>query len=281
VFAAAAPVAMLSLALGKYALPEPPPSDEPYDVLAAVLCALTFGLVIAGMESGLHGDSPVVSLAVVAVGAVIGFVFVRRELETKSPILPVDLLASRVIGLSVIGGLTAFTASAGLILSLPFWLQREFGYTPGQVGAVIAPLPLAMMVIGPVAGMLSDRVPAGLLGGFGMTITTTALLLIAYLPSDATYFDIAWRMALSGAGFGLFLAPNARLIVGSAPLERAASAGGLISTTRLTGQTLGATLVATLLAMNLGSGRTPAFVCAGLALIAGLCSIARLTPTRE
>jgi DHA2 family multidrug resistance protein-like MFS transporter len=281
VFAAAAPVALLSLALGKYALPEPPPSDEAYDVLAAVLCALTFGLVIAGMESGLHGDSPVVSLAVVAVGAVIGFVFVRRELETKSPILPVDLLASRVIGLSVIGGLTAFTASAGLILSLPFWLQREFGYTPGQVGAVIAPLPLAMMVIGPVAGMLSDRVPAGLLGGFGMTITTTALLLIAYLPADATYFDIAWRMALSGAGFGLFLAPNARLIVGSAPLERAASAGGLISTTRLTGQTLGATLVATLLAMNLGSGRTPAFVCAGLALIAGLCSIARLTPTRE
>jgi DHA2 family multidrug resistance protein-like MFS transporter len=209
---------------------------------------------------------------------VIGFLFVRRELESKSPILPVDLLGTRVIGLSVIGGLTAFIASAGLILSLPFWLQREFGYTPGQVGAVIAPLPLAMMVIGPLAGMLSDRVPAGLLGGIGMTVATTALLLIAYLPADASYFDIAWRMALSGTGFGLFLAPNARLIVGSAPLARAASAGGLVSTTRLTGQTLGATLVATLLAMNMG-GRTPALICAGLALIAGLCSIARLTPT--
>jgi DHA2 family multidrug resistance protein-like MFS transporter len=275
VFAAVAPVALLSLALGKYVLPEPAISDEPYDVLAAVLCALTFGLVIAGMESGLHGDSPVVSLAIVAAGVVIGVVFVRRELESKSPVLPVDLLATRVIGLSVIGGLTAFIASAGLVLSLPFWLQKEFGYTPGQVGAVIALLPLAMMVIGPLAGILSDRVPAELLGGIGMTVATIALLLIAYLPADAIYFDIAWRMALLGTGFGLFLAPNARLIVGSAPLTRAASAGGLVSTTRLTGQTLGATLVATLLAINLG-GRTPAFICAGLAMIAGFCSIARL-----
>jgi DHA2 family multidrug resistance protein-like MFS transporter len=105
------------------------------------------------------------------------------------------------------------------------------------------------------------------------------LLLIAYLPADAAHFDIVWRMALSGIGFGLFLAPNARLIVGSAPIERAASAGGLISTTRLTGQTLGATVVAALLTMNLGSGRTPALVAAGLALIAGLCSVARLNPT--
>jgi len=278
VFAAVAPIALLSLALGKYVLPEPTTSDEPYDVLAAVLCALTFGLVIAGTESGLHGDSPVVSLAVVAVGAVIGFLFVRRELESKSPILPVDLLASRVIGLSIVGGLTAFIASAGLVLSLPFWLQKEFGYTPSQVGAVISPWPLAMMIIGPTASILSDRVPSGLLGGMGMAVATTALLLIAYLPVDATYFDIAWRMALAGAGFGLFLGPNARLVVSSAPIKRAASAGGLVSTTRLTGQTLGATLIATLLAMNVG-GRIPAFICAGLALIAGLCSVARLKPT--
>jgi DHA2 family multidrug resistance protein-like MFS transporter len=85
-------------------------------------------------------------------------------------------------------------------------------------------------------------------------------------------------MALSGAGFGLFLAPTARLIVGAAPHHRAASAGGMISTTRLTGQALGATVVAALLAANLGAGRTPAFVAAALAGIAGICSVARLRP---
>jgi len=85
-------------------------------------------------------------------------------------------------------------------------------------------------------------------------------------------------MALCGIGFGMFLAPNARLIVHSAPHERAASAGGLISTTRLTGQTLGATLLAALLSFGIGSNRVPALIAAGLAMLAGICSVARLSP---
>jgi DHA2 family multidrug resistance protein-like MFS transporter len=86
-------------------------------------------------------------------------------------------------------------------------------------------------------------------------------------------------MALCGAGFGLFLSPNARLIVGSAPRERAASAGGLISTTRLMGQTMGATGVAALLALGLGTRPTPAVIAAGLTMVAGALSVARLRPS--
>jgi DHA2 family multidrug resistance protein-like MFS transporter len=280
IFMAAAPLALISLWIGQKALPDTPPTphDEPYDVLAAVLCALTFGLVISGLESAVHGDSPVVSVAIIVAGVVIGFLFVRRELTEKKPILPVDLLAGRVMGLSVTGALMAFVASMTMVLSLPFRLQEVYGFTPGEVGAVISPWPLGAMLTAPLAGALSDRIPAGLLGGIGMTFATLALILIAYLPADATHLDIVWRMALAGAGFGLYLAPNARLIVGSAPRERAASAGGLVSTVRMTGQTLGATLAATLLAMNLGGGRAPALVAAGLALLAGLCSVARLEP---
>jgi DHA2 family multidrug resistance protein-like MFS transporter len=135
------------------------------------------------------------------------------------------------------------------------------------------------MIFAPLAGVLSDRFPAAMLGGIGMTVATVALLLLAYLPIHVSQFDLAWRMALCGAGFGLFLAPNARLILQSAPHSRAASAGGLISTTRLTGQTLGATLLAALLSFGIGGGRIPACVAAGLALIAGICSVARLRRT--
>lgn len=278
IFAAAAPFGVLSLWLGRRALPEPVISQEPYDVLGAVLCALTFGLTIAGLESLVHGDSPVVAMAIVAAGVIIGFIFVRRELGEKAPILPVDLLVKPALALSVAGGMLSFIGSMTLILSLPFRLQQHFGFTPGEVGAVITPWPLAMMVMAPIAGSLSDRFPAGILGGIGMSVATTALLLLAFLPENATHVDIAWRMALSGLGFGLFLAPNARLIVGATPIERAPSAGGLISTTRLTGQTLGATMLAVLLSLGMGDGRTPALVAAGLAVIAGICSLARLNP---
>ena len=279
IFAAASPLALLSLLLGRRALPEPIPRDDPYDVLAAVLCALTFGLIISGLESAVHGGSPALAAAMIGAGAVIAVVFVRRELESKIPILPVDLLMKPVLGLSALGGLLAFIASMTVVLSLPFRLQQHYGFLPGEVGAMITPWPLAIMLVGPLAGVLSDRFPAGILGGIGMAIATTALLLLAFLPAQLSHFDLVWRMALSGAGFGLFLVPNARLIVQSAPHERAASAGGLISTTRLTGQTLGATLLAALLSLGVGAGPAPGLLAAALAVLAGICSLARLRST--
>lgn len=277
VFASAIPFAIVSLLLGR-ALPDVPARDTPFDVLGAVMCAAMFGLVIGGAESAVHGDSPVVSIAIVLLGLLIGTIYVRRERQIANPILPVDLLSRPVIALSAVGAFTAFVASMTLLLSTPFRLTHEFGFGAAAVGAAIAPWPLTNMVVAPLAGWLSDRVPAGLLGGIGMAISIAALLLIASLPAHPSYFDIAWRMALCGSGFGTFLPPNARLIIGSAPRERAAAAGGLVGTVRLAGQTTGATLVAALLAIGVGSGRVPALVAAGLALVAGLCSLARLRP---
>lgn len=278
VFASAVPFAIASLLLGR-ALPDVPRSEAPFDVLGAVLCAAMFGLVIGGLESAVHGDSPVVSAAVVLAGVAIGVIFVRRERGEAEPILPVDLLGRPVLALSTIGAFTAFVATMSILLSLPFRLQHGYGFAPSEVGAVIAPWPLTTMFVAPMAGSLSDRYPAGALGGIGMAIAIAGLVSLAFLPHDPSYLDIAWRMSLTGAGFGMFLSPNARLIIGSAPVERAAAAGGLISTTRMVGQTAGATLVAALLAAGVGAGMAPALVAAGLALIAGICSLARLRPS--
>ena len=277
VFASAVPFAIASLALGR-AIPAPEPGQSHFDVPGAIMCAAMFGLVIGGLESLVNGDSPVVSCAIVAVGAIIGWYFVRREVGETAPILPVDLLAQPVLALSALGGFLAFTASMTLLISTPFRLQAA-GFGAAAIGAAIAPWPLTNMIVAPLAGFLSDRIPAGLLGGIGMSVSIVALLLLAGLPAHPSYLDVAWRMALCGSGFGTFLPPNARLIVGSAPRERAAAAGGMVSTVRLAGQTTGATLVAALLAIGVGSGATPPLVSAGLALVAGLCSIARLRPS--
>ncbi len=67
---------------------------------------------------------------------------------------------------------------------------------------------LTTMIVAPTAGALSDRYPAGLLGGIGMAIATAALLLLAWLPAHPDYIDVAWRMALCGSGFGLYLHPR-------------------------------------------------------------------------
>ena len=276
VFASAIPFAILSLAFGR-AIPSPAPRHARFDLLGAILCMATFGLVIGGLEAMVHGDSPVVSAAIVALGLLVGTYFVRREYQADAPILPVDLLAQPVIGLSALGGLIAFTASMTLLISTPFRLQA-LGFSAATIGACIAPWPMTNMIVAPLAGYLSDRIPAGLLGGIGMSVSIVALFLLGTMQAHPGYWDVAWRMALCGSGFGLYLPPNARLLVGSAPRERAAAAGGLVSTVRLTGQTTGATLVAALLALGVGTGATPPFVAAGLAMVAGLCSVARLRP---
>jgi len=279
VFATAAPFAILSILLGRWALPDVPARPGTYNLAGAMLNMATFGLVIAGLEALLHGNSPIVSGAIVVIGLLFGVILVRHERRETAPILPVDLLARPVLALSVAGAFVAFFASQMLILSLPFRLQHGFGFAPSEIGAMIAPWPLTTMFVAPIAGSLSDRYPAGLLGGIGMMIATVALLLLAFLPTHPAYFDVAWRMSLCGAGFGMFLSPNARLIVGSAPRDRAASAGGLVSTTRLVGQTMGATGIATMLALGFGTRPAPALVAALLTVIAGICSISRLRPS--
>jgi MFS transporter, DHA2 family, multidrug resistance protein len=281
IFVAVCPMAVLSLALGRRTLPDNEPRDDPYDVLGAVLCALTIGLLISGLESIVHGDSPVIAGFVCVAGAVLAFIFVRRELDSKLPILPVDLLMQPTIALSSIGGLAAFMGSMLVLLSLPFRLQQQYGWSTTEVGAVITAWPATSAIVAPTAGILSDRFPASVLGATGMAVTLTGLMFMAFLPVHPTHFDLIWRTALVGSGFGLFLSPNARVIIHAAPKDRAASASGLAGTTRLMGQTLGATVLAALLATGVGNGRAPSIAAAVLAGIAMICSLARLrSPVR-
>ena len=51
------------------------------------------------------------------------------------------------------------------------------------------------------------------------------------------------------------------------------------TTTRLVGQTMGATGVATMLALGFGSTFEPALIAAGLTIVAGMLSLARLRPS--
>ena len=277
-FAVLVPFGVFSVLAGRKALPEPVIHDTPFDVLGAVLCAATFGSVIVGLESALHGDSPVISWALVVLGLALGVVFVRREGVQARPMLPVDLLRHKHIALPVIGLFAAYLSSMIVMVNLPFRLQQGFHFSPAAAGAALAPWPLVSMFVAPTAGMLSDRYPAALMGALGMVIGTVGLMALAWLSAAPTQMDLAWRIVLCGLGFGLFFSPNARLVVASAPRARVAAAGALTTTTRGVSQTLGATVVAALLAAGISNGPAAAIIAAGLAAFAGLCSLLALRP---
>src|SRR3546814_13969515 len=99
-----------------------------------------------------------------------------------------------------------------------------------------------------------------------MAIGFAGLVCLAFLPAAPVAFDIVWRLSICGLGFGMFFSPNSRQVLGAAPAARAAAAGAMFSTIRGTGQTLGATAVAALLAQRLGNGPTPMLISSALAL---------------
>ena len=100
------------------------------------------------------------------------------------------------------------------------------------------------------------------------------------MPAQPADWDMAWRMALCGAGFALFQSPNNHTIVTSAPLHRSGAASGMLGTARLTGQTLGAVLLAAIFALRPGMTAARrvagAAACGGWAVAAGVCSSLRV-----
>lgn len=273
VFVAAAPLAIVSLLLGR-ALPEPRPMDRKPEWISGGWSALTMLLLIGGLQLVVHGVT-LVGAVLVAGGIASAVLLVRRERARTAPVVPVDLLARPVLGLSALAAVACFIASSSLLLSLPFRFEEAMGYAPQEVGLLLMPFPLTMLFVSPMAGWLSDRVAPTKLGVTGMAIAIVGLLFMGFLPEGVGQWGIAWRLSLTAVGFGLFFAPNSRLLIGQAPRERAAAAGGLLSTSRLLGQTLAAVVVGILLSTGLGLGPTPIFVACALAVVAALCSLAR------
>jgi DHA2 family multidrug resistance protein-like MFS transporter len=167
--------------------------------------------------------------------------------------LPVDLLIQRpIFALSAATAVCSHAAQIIALVVLPFYFQYAGGLSPYEIGLQMTPWPAAVVVVAPIAGRLADKYSAGILGGLGLAVMLSGLVLAMLMPADASWADVAWRLALCGAGFGLFQSPNNRLLIGSAPPDRAGAGSGMLSTSRLVGQTTGSALVAVVLGLTHG-----------------------------
>jgi DHA2 family multidrug resistance protein-like MFS transporter len=283
-FAINVPLGLLCMVVAMRTLPQTPLSSIRFDVISAVLCGLTFGLGITGILGLTHGHHLLRASVELVVGLVAGVLLVRRQLSRREPLLPIDLLRIPLFRLSIMTSVFSFAAQMLAFVSLPFFVQDTLGRSEVMTGLLMTPWPLLVMMAAPISGRLSDRYPAGLLGGIGLAVYAIGLGLTALLSSHVSDAGLCWRLAICGAGFGLFQSPNNRAILGSAPRSRSGGANGMLGMARLTGQTLGATLAALVFALYPANQMTVALGIACLLAIIGTgLSLLRLRapdPTR-
>jgi DHA2 family multidrug resistance protein-like MFS transporter len=269
-FAINVPVGLASLAVGWRCLPKTGGHGRRPDYLAALMSASMLGFIVFGAETFARTLS-VPGLLMLIAGIIIGVLLVRREWREPAPLLPLDLLRIPIFSLSILTSVTSFAAQMLAFVTMPFLLQSVLGRSVVESGLLMTPWPLAVGCVAPFAGRLADRYSAAILGSIGLTLFAAGLFALSAMGPHPSSLDIIWRMALCGAGFGLFQSPNNRAMVTAAPRERSGAAGGMLATARLLGQTTGAVAVASGFHW-LGLGSSPRLLaCAAAAAALAAC----------
>jgi MFS family permease len=132
------------------------------------------------------------------------------------------------------------------ILLMPFFLQLAMGLDPLRAGFLVAPTPLAMALLAPLTGWMSERFVPEHLCAVGLSVTGIAFVLLSFLSPASRPIEIILWLALLGIGMGLFQTPNNNLLMTAVPRERLGVGSAFLSIVRSVGYSTGATMVTTI-----------------------------------
>ncbi|MCT2582814.1 MFS transporter [Actinophytocola gossypii] len=155
---------------------------------------------------------------------------------------------------------------------LPFVLQRGLGTTPSTAGLVLLAFPVAALVTSYGAGLVADRLgtrPVAV-AGVGVIVAGLVLLLVA----GGGPADLGWRLAVVGAGFGLFNGQLQVFLMGNAPSSRLGLTAATSNLVRQLGVAFGSAAGAALWAVSGADAlRVGVALGVGLAVAAGIALV--------
>ena len=274
------PLGIAAFCIGWKLLPQNPPTESKprFDRISAVENMIVFGLIFYALGNFSRKGDLALSGVMLAVGLVVGYFYIRRQFSHTQPLLPVDLFRNSMYTMSIATSVCSFIAQNVAMIALPFLYLNTYHFSAITTGLLMTPWPLATMIVSPIAARYVERHNPGATAALGMVVFIAGVLLLLFTGSQPAELNIAWRMAVCGVGFGLFQTPNNIVMVMATPVNRSGGAGGLQSTARLVGQTLGATLVSTIFALfanELTALQLCLYLAVGFALFAGIFSYTR------
>ena len=247
-----------------------------------------FGIVFALVRANVDGWSSAPVLGGFAAGAVLLPAFVTYELRAANPILPMRLFRSRAFSLINGASLLMFLGMFGSIFLLSQYLQTVGGCSPMEAGVRMLPWTAMPMVVGPLAGIRSDRIGGGPVVAVGMALNAVGLGLWALaVEPNVSYGALLPALIVCGIGMGMF-APSANLVMSTVNAQEEGIASGANNAIRELGGAVGVAALAAVFSAQGGYGSAPLFVdglvpalWVGAAAVAVAAALAFLMPRQR
>jgi EmrB/QacA subfamily drug resistance transporter len=241
------PIGIVLVVLATVRLAESRGPARALDLRGLVLASSgLFGIVYGLVRSQSQGwTSPEIVISL-ALGALLVLAFIRYELRTAEPMLPMSFFANRGFAVTNAVSLAMYFGMFGSIFFLSQFLQNVLHNTPLQAGVKLLVWTGATMVVSPLAGFFSERYGSRLFMVAGLGLQAIALGWLAALAGvDQSYSSMIGPFVLAGAGMALVFAPAANAVLSSVRTEQAGQASGATNAIRELGGVLGIAVLAT------------------------------------
>nr|WP_320161435.1 MFS transporter [uncultured Methanoregula sp.] len=218
-----------------------------FNLRGSLLIMTGAGLFIFTLSLGqeLGWTSPAI-LAAFFLSILFTVLFVISERRSATPLLHLDLLKSRGISLGIGAAMSNRLVVSGMIYLIPLYLEIVTGYTTGFVGFLLLAPSLLILVAGPAAGLISDRIGSRWLCTLSGFLLLASIIFFIIFDDSSPLIFIIIALCLRTISMGLFAPPNLHLVFSCAPREHQGAVSGLWYFSRYLASTIGIVLFETL-----------------------------------
>jgi len=242
------PVGIAGTWLAIRTLPDVKPSGgQRFDFFGAITLFISLLCLLLALTLGQQRSFDDQRVWLLAGGFVLFLVlFIVGEWRNEQPMIDLRLFRDSKFSVGLITGFITFMAIAGTILLMPFYLENVLGYTPREVGLLLAVVPIALGITAPLSGSLSDRFGTRPITVIGLAVLVIGYYALSTLKVDTSAVGYLLRFMPIGIGMGIFQSPNNSAIMGTASRQRLGVVSGILAMTRTVGQTTGIALLGAL-----------------------------------
>jgi EmrB/QacA subfamily drug resistance transporter len=225
-------------------------SVERFDWRGAVI----YGIALSSFMFGFSRLPSTTGWKFIIVGLIMAILFLIAEKKTINPVFDINLiLHNRVFAFSGIAALIHYSATSATGFFISLYLQYLKGLDARTAGLIMISQPIAMTLLSPLAGKMSDRKNPGVIASAGMGLTATGLILLCFIKETTPYYLIVSLLIMMGIGFGFFSSPNSNAIMSSVEKRHLGVASGVVGTMRMVGQTMSMGIAMMLISLYLGN----------------------------